>query len=525
MGNKGIIGFGVFVLVLLLAAPVLSVLLIPLLGGELSKNSSPSQQENTDNGLVPAQQMFKSYYEAAEKKYGIPWNILAAVHFMDPIFSRHSQLGGNARCKVVTLTNANEKKYEALINKYAAEQGIDACFFAAMIKQESGFNPEAKSYVGAMGLTQVMPDKCPDYNGDGNPLLKKYTDKSVILTPEEKRKCKEPEENIKRGAKYAKAMQSKPWINGDLDLMAAAYNAGPWALCPNLNCDGVKVGTVPNYPETRNHVKVVRANYNQYVSQSNVTPVDKSKDKATVTMADVDKWIDTKAKELAGWKKKHEGANDACVKKLKAKQDDYSLGSYGFEMSCAIYDQAPTAYESESSKLNYVSQVEQYANQYTGNNPIFGGGTPYIRGAKFPYPTYETKVRSPFSSSRLDPVTKAFYKPHTGVDFAVPMGTPVKAVADGEIIFAGWAGGYGNAIQVLHGGADKISTTYNHLSQILIRSGPVKKNQVIGKVGSTGNSTGPHLHFEVRVNTERLSPQRIKGSPVNPIGYLDPSKK
>ena len=98
---------------------------------------------------------------------------------------------------------------------------------------------------------------------------------------------------------------------------------------------------------------------------------------------------------------------------------------------------------------------------------------------------------------------------HTGTDIAAPMGTAVKASTAGTVSFAGWKGSYGNCIIIDH--ANGVQTWYGHLSKIGVSVGQqVNSSTVIGNVGSTGNSTGPHLHFEIRIN----------GTPVNPQNYL-----
>ncbi|HEY9841146.1 MAG TPA: peptidoglycan DD-metalloendopeptidase family protein [Candidatus Obscuribacterales bacterium] len=98
---------------------------------------------------------------------------------------------------------------------------------------------------------------------------------------------------------------------------------------------------------------------------------------------------------------------------------------------------------------------------------------------------------------------------HTGQDFGVPAGTPIRAADSGVVIEAGWIGGYGKAIMIDHGRG--IVTLYGHTSAFYVQAGQrVQKGQVIAAVGSTGNSTGPHLHLEVRIN----------GSPVNPLAYF-----
>ena len=98
---------------------------------------------------------------------------------------------------------------------------------------------------------------------------------------------------------------------------------------------------------------------------------------------------------------------------------------------------------------------------------------------------------------------------HEGIDIAAGSGTPIRAAAAGTVIYAGWLGGYGNLTVIDHGGG--IATAYGHQSGLAAGSGAyVGQGQVIGYIGSTGHSTGPHLHFEVRVN----------GIPQDPLGYL-----
>ena len=99
-------------------------------------------------------------------------------------------------------------------------------------------------------------------------------------------------------------------------------------------------------------------------------------------------------------------------------------------------------------------------------------------------------------------------RPHLGVDFAAPTGTPVRTVGDGVVQFAGWQGGYGNIVVVQH--ANQQQTAYAHLSRIDVRKGQkVEQGEFIGAVGSTGASTGPHLHFEFRDKGQHIDPLTI----------------
>lgn len=124
----------------------------------------------------------------------------------------------------------------------------------------------------------------------------------------------------------------------------------------------------------------------------------------------------------------------------------------------------------------------------------------------WPAPGY-SKITDDYGM-RYHPILKT-RKLHTGIDIAAPSGSSIHAADGGKVIFAGWMGAYGQAVVIDHGAG--MSTLYAHQSTILVSNGQsVTKGQVIGKVGSTGWSTGAHLHFEVRVN----------GTPVNPHSYV-----
>jgi murein DD-endopeptidase MepM/ murein hydrolase activator NlpD len=112
--------------------------------------------------------------------------------------------------------------------------------------------------------------------------------------------------------------------------------------------------------------------------------------------------------------------------------------------------------------------------------------------------SYGWRVHPIFGTRRL----------HAGIDIGAPSGQSVRAAAGGVVSFSGWMGGYGNIVLVDHG---RVTTAYAHLSSRSVGVGQsVSRGRTIGRVGSTGNSTGPHLHFETRVN----------GSPVNPMNYF-----
>jgi murein DD-endopeptidase MepM/ murein hydrolase activator NlpD len=126
-------------------------------------------------------------------------------------------------------------------------------------------------------------------------------------------------------------------------------------------------------------------------------------------------------------------------------------------------------------------------------------------------------VESPLTLPANGPITSYFgyrYHPilhftrfHAGVDIGAGWGSPIVAAADGQVVSAGWSGGYGREVEIAHGGG--VVSLYGHMSEIVASPGSfVRRGQLIGYVGSSGLSTGPHLHFEVRQG----------GTPVNPLG-------
>lgn len=128
-----------------------------------------------------------------------------------------------------------------------------------------------------------------------------------------------------------------------------------------------------------------------------------------------------------------------------------------------------------------------------------------------------TRISSRFSRSRLHPVHRV-YRPHLGVDYAAPTGTPVHAVADGVVTFKGWGGGGGNTLKIKHAG--NLVTGYLHLSKFAkgINQGTrVSQGQLIGYVGSTGTSTGPHLDYRIWKNGANIDPLKVPQEPAEPI--------
>lgn len=160
-------------------------------------------------------------------------------------------------------------------------------------------------------------------------------------------------------------------------------------------------------------------------------------------------------------------------------------------------------------RLAAAEAARQAAQQQAASDDEGGGGSDdnYVQGTGAMGWPCSGPITSPFGY-RTHPIfgTTIF---HAGIDIGVDYGTPIHAADSGVVVYSGWISGYGNAVIIDHGGG--ISTLYGHNQSLAVSEGQsVFKGSVIAYAGSTGNSTGPHCHFEVDVN----------GSPVNPMGYL-----
>lgn len=169
----------------------------------------------------------------------------------------------------------------------------------------------------------------------------------------------------------------------------------------------------------------------------------------------------------------------------------------------------------------FTNQGETYEAFYFTDD--FGGPAYYnkdgqsLRKSFLKAPLSFTRVTSGFSKNRLHPIFME-RRPHPGIDYAAPTGTPVKSVANGEVKQAGWVNGYGNQVIVRHGG--RMETLYSHLSGFAkgVRKGTkVRQGQVIGYVGATGWATGPHLDFRIRQGGDFVNPAKMMNPRSEPV--------
>ena len=162
--------------------------------------------------------------------------------------------------------------------------------------------------------------------------------------------------------------------------------------------------------------------------------------------------------------------------------------------------------EELEKKLQKIAAQKTATSSDSNNLANSNSSSTVISNGSWPVPGY-SRVSSPFGY-RIHPVL-GIKKLHTGIDIPAPTGTPTVAVSSGTVIYSGVQGSYGNTVMIQHDNG--LVSLYAHNSSLVVKVGDqVKKGQVVAKIGSTGRSTGPHLHFEIRVN----------GTAQNPLNYL-----
>jgi murein DD-endopeptidase MepM/ murein hydrolase activator NlpD len=186
-----------------------------------------------------------------------------------------------------------------------------------------------------------------------------------------------------------------------------------------------------------------------------------------------------------------------------------------------LYEHGVRVREGDIVAAEFVNQGRSFrAVRYTDPNGHSDYYTPdghSLRKAFLRTPVQFSRISSRFNLHRKHPILNRV-RAHKGVDYAAPVGTPVRAAGDGKVVYKGWKGGYGRFIVLQHG--QRYSTAYGHLSRFAakLRSGArVHQGQVIGYVGQSGLATGPHLHYEFRINGRHRNPLKVKLPAAKPL--------
>lgn len=268
------------------------------------------------------------------------------------------------------------------------------------------------------------------------------------------------------------------------DRLVAIYKAGqPDIITVVLNSDGFAD-------------LVERATYVRVVAEQDQTIIRKVKILKASTGRETSRFVALE-KEAS-----------ALVAQVRSRRDEIASASDQVvarknDLSAAVGERKGALATVSRSRKNLESdlaEMEASSRQVAGTLGNAGGG---------PVPNGSGRLASPISGTFTSPFGTRWGRLHAGIDVAAPEGTPIRAADSGTVRQAGWMGGYGNYTCIQH--TATLSTCYAHQSSIGVSSGAsVSKGELIGRSGNTGNSTGPHLHFEVRVS----------GQPVDPMGYL-----
>ena len=213
--------------------------------------------------------------------------------------------------------------------------------------------------------------------------------------------------------------------------------------------------------------------------------LDKVEGRQTAALTNLEEQVDVKARRMLGV------LTDLGVNVGKTQLKSATGGPF---VPLKAPQPGASAFERQLYRINVArAQIDRYSHTLVAvpvRKPLIG----------------EVSMSSPFGT-RMDPFLKT-PAIHTGIDLRGDKGDPVRVTANGSVTVAGWQGGYGNVVEVDHGNG--FSTRYGHMSAIDVKVGQaVRIGQTVGKIGSTGRSTGPHLHYETRVNDEPVDPQKF----------------
>ena len=211
------------------------------------------------------------------------------------------------------------------------------------------------------------------------------------------------------------------------------------------------------------------------------------------------------------WALRSAGASsDAAAQYLKALATQLDVGEIGSEdrFDLILAHRRTAGGESQTGPLLYAGLDRAAAGNLQLIRWNLGGRATWIDAGNADQAQASNAMAWPVAARitsgfglRVHPILR-FARMHRGIDFGAGLGTPIHAAADGQVSMAGWAGGYGRQVRVAHGGG--LLTSYSHMSRMIVEPGmPVRQGQVIGYVGSSGLSTGPHLHYEVHRTARR----------------------
>jgi murein DD-endopeptidase MepM/ murein hydrolase activator NlpD len=192
-----------------------------------------------------------------------------------------------------------------------------------------------------------------------------------------------------------------------------------------------------------------------------------------------------------------------------------------------VYCEGERMHDGDIIAATFVNRGKRFSafryTDSTGDTMYYSGDGRPLRKEFLRTPVEFTRISSFFTSARMHPILGTM-RAHHGVDYAAPTGTPIHAAGDGKVAFRGWEGGYGNVVILQHGG--HYSTVYGHMSRIaaLNVGQHVSQGQTIGFVGMTGLATGPHLHYEFRVDGVHRDPLTVTMPKPEPLPAVELAK-